>query len=132
MKVTPDSNVLIRAIIKDDPQQGEQAEAALSQAELIAITLPALCEFVWVLQKLRKTRADWIAEAIRRLTDSPRVETNRPAVAAGLALLEAGGDFADGVIAFEGRQLGGQVFLTFDKQAADLIAKTGQPVERPS
>ena len=49
------------------------------------------------------------------------VVCNTPAVLAGLALLENGGDFADGVIAFEGEQLGGQEFVTFDQQAAKLL-----------
>jgi predicted nucleic-acid-binding protein len=40
---------------------------------------------------------------------------------AGLALLEAGGDFADGAIAYEGELLGGAKFVTFDQQAAKLL-----------
>jgi hypothetical protein len=50
---------------------------------------------------------------------------DRPAVDAGLALLEAGGDFADGVIAFEGRRLGGLVFTSFDAEAVRLIEANG-------
>jgi predicted nucleic-acid-binding protein len=48
-----------------------------------------------------------------------------PAVEAGLAMLDAGGDFADGVIAFTGRQLGGNVFASFDRQAVELVSATG-------
>ena len=44
-----------------------------------------------------------------------------PAVLAGLALLDAGGDFADGVIAFEGELLGGAEFVSFDRQAVGLL-----------
>ncbi len=44
-------------------------------------------------------------------------------------MLVAGGDFADGIIAFEGRRLGGDIFVTFDKKAARLIAETGGRVE---
>jgi predicted nucleic-acid-binding protein len=51
--------------------------------------------------------------------------TNRPAVEAGLALLEAGGDFADGVMAYEGTWLGGETFISFDKQAVELLAEQG-------
>lgn len=51
--------------------------------------------------------------------------TNRPAVEAGLALLEAGGDFADGVMAYEGTWLGGETFISFDKQAVELLAGQG-------
>jgi predicted nucleic-acid-binding protein len=50
-----------------------------------------------------------------------QVVVNTPAVLAGLALLEAGGDFADGVIAFEGELLGGQEFVSFDQQAVKLL-----------
>ena len=39
------------------------------------------------------------------------VEGNRPAVEAGLAAPEAGGDFTDGVIAYEGAWLGGETFV---------------------
>jgi predicted nucleic-acid-binding protein len=52
---------------------------------------------------------------------------NRPAVEAGLAMLEAGGDFADGVIAHEGAWLGGESFVSFDKQAVELVIRQGQP-----
>jgi predicted nucleic-acid-binding protein len=45
-----------------------------------------------------------------------------------LALLEAGGDFADGVIAYESRWLGGEIFLSFDQKAAALLAAQGQTV----
>ena len=47
---------------------------------------------------------------------------NRRAVEAGLALLDAGGDFADGVIAYEGNWLGAEVFVSFDKKAVKLLA----------
>jgi predicted nucleic-acid-binding protein len=51
---------------------------------------------------------------------------NRPAVAAGLVMLDAGGDFADGIIAYEGSWLGGEIFVSFDKNAVKLIeARSG-------
>jgi predicted nucleic-acid-binding protein len=60
------------------------------------------------------------------LLAASNVEVNRPAVEAGLSVLEAGGDFADGVIAFEGRWLGGEAFLSFDKKAVALLESLGQ------
>jgi len=59
------------------------------------------------------------------LADSTTVRMDRPAVDAGLIVLEAGGDFADGVIAFEGRRLGGVVFTSFDRTAIELVAAAG-------
>jgi len=49
-----------------------------------------------------KVASDEIADAVRRLTNAANVVVNRPAVKAGLALLDAGGDFADGVICLRG------------------------------
>jgi predicted nucleic-acid-binding protein len=66
-----------------------------------------------------------IADVLRRLIDSGNVSVNRPAAQAGLAVLQAGGDFADGVIAFEGTWLGAETFLSFDKKAAKLIKAQG-------
>jgi predicted nucleic-acid-binding protein len=37
-------------------------------------------------------------------------------------VLKAGGDFADGAIAWEGRWLGGETFVSFDKKAVAKIA----------
>jgi hypothetical protein len=42
-----------------------------------------------------------------------------------MAMLEASGDFADGVIAFDGRRLGGTVFARFDREAVELIRNSG-------
>ena len=57
------------------------------------------------------------------------VVVNRPAVEAGLAVLEDGGDFADGVIAFDGDWLGGETFVSFDRKAVNLLSAQGHPVQ---
>jgi predicted nucleic-acid-binding protein len=84
-----------------------------------------LCEFVWVLLRVYNFQASDAAAAIRALLASANVKVNRPAVEAGLALLDAGGDFADGVIAYEGYWLGGETFVSFDKKAVTLLAAQG-------
>jgi predicted nucleic-acid-binding protein len=128
VKVTADTNVLVRAIMGDDPKQSRLAQAELAKADLIAIATPALCELVWVLAQGYKVPATEVAQAVRRLINSANVVTNRPAAEAGLSLLEAGGDFADGVIAFEGQWFGAETFLSFDKKAARLIEESGGAV----
>jgi predicted nucleic-acid-binding protein len=125
MKVTADTNVLIRTAVADDPEQTRLAVEALRGADVIAVTLPSLCEFVWVLARWYKFSSSQIAIAMRLLINGAQVQTDRLAVQAGLAMLDAGGDFADGVIAFEGRRLGGTVFLSFDRAAVSLIASRG-------
>lgn len=59
------------------------------------------------------------------MVGSANVVTDRPVVEAGLALLEADGDFADGAIAADDRWLGADTFLSFDKQATRLIEAQG-------
>lgn len=126
MRVAVDTNVLVRAVVCDDPAQASVAAKVLIDAELIAVALPCLCELVWVLLKVYNLQPADAANAIRALLAAANVEANRPAVEAGLLLLEAGGDFADGVIAYEGNWLGGETFVSFDKKAVALLTAQGQ------
>jgi|SRR5271166_2547655 len=128
MRITADTNILVRAAVLDDPPQGALASDLLGEAELIAVTLPALCEFAWVLRRGYRWAAPDILRFITMLLDSPSVRVDRAATQAGLAMLAMGGDFADGVIAFDGRRLGGDVFASFDRKAADLVTATGAAV----
>jgi predicted nucleic-acid-binding protein len=60
------------------------------------------------------------------LLDVGNVVVDRPAAEAGIAQLESGGDFADGAIAFEGRSLGADVFVSFDQDAVKLLQARGE------
>ncbi len=131
MKVIVDTNVLVRAAVRDDARQARIASKVLTDATVIAVALPCLCEFVWVLRKVYSLQTEDIAAAIRALLDATNVQVNRPAVEAGLSMLESNGDFADGVIAYEGTWLGGETFVSFDKQAIALLTAAGQPARLP-
>jgi predicted nucleic-acid-binding protein len=126
MKISVDTNILARAVLQDDQKQGRAASDLLKEASLIAVSLPCLCELVWILRRGAKLSKDDVASTIRDLLDAGNVVMNRPAVEAGLAILEAGGDFADGIMAFEGNWLGGETFVSFDKQAVELLKQQGQ------
>jgi predicted nucleic-acid-binding protein len=125
MKITADTNVLVRAVTEDHLHQSKAAQMALKKADVVALAIPALCELVWVLSQGYKIPSGEIAEAIRRLINGANVAVNRPAAEAGLALLDAGGDFADGVIAYEGSWLGADSFVSFDKKAVKLMEAQG-------
>jgi len=129
VKITPDTNVLLRIAVMDDEIQTAIALRALESAESIVVPLPTLCEFVWVLRQSYKRPAVEVAASLQELLASSIVETNRPAADAGIAIMLAGGDFADGVIAFEGAQSDGSTFLTFDRKAASLVKKIGVEAE---
>lgn len=125
MRITTDTNVLVRAATLDDRTQAALATDLLRDADVIAVTLPALCEFAWVLGRAYKWAAPDVRRFIVTLLSSPSVRVDRAAAEAGLAMLAAGGDFADGVIAFEGRRLGGEIFASFDRRAVELIKAQG-------
>jgi predicted nucleic-acid-binding protein len=125
VKIVPDTNVLARFIVEDEPVQARIAKARLAGADIVAIGTASLCELVWVLSKIYKRPAAEIARAIRVVVGAENVAVNQRAVEAGLAVLDAGGDFADGAIAYEGLQLGGEVFVSFDKRAVSLVKANG-------
>jgi predicted nucleic-acid-binding protein len=126
VKIAADTNILLRDVLQDDPVQSPLAKKTLQSAEFIAISVTVLCEFVWVLRQLYKKPAPEVAEAIRVMLDSPNVVMHEPTVEAGLAVLNKGGDFADGVIAYEGAWLGAEEFVSFDKQAVKLLKAQGR------
>lgn len=125
MRITADTNVLVRAAVLDDLSQAAVAADLLRGADVIAVTLAALCEFAWVLGRGYKWAAPDVFGFIETLLGSLRMRVDRAAAEAGLAILKAGGDFADGVIAFDGRRLGGTVFASFDRKAVELVAAQG-------
>ena len=48
------------------------------------------------------------------------------AVRAGIKMPDAGGDFADGVIALQDARLGGTEFVSFDRKAVRLLHSQGR------
>ncbi len=127
MTITVDTSVLLRAVLDDDEARQQAAIETLESADLVAISVQSLCEFAWVLGRGYKTARADIAASIRRMLDIGNVAVNRPAVEAGLGVLDAGGDFADGVIAYDGSWLGGETFVSFDRNSVSLIAGQGRP-----
>jgi predicted nucleic-acid-binding protein len=125
MRIAVDTNILVRAAVRDHPSQTEAAMREMDRAELLALSVPCLCEFAWVLRSVYGFRPSDIGIAIRSVLAAENVETNRPAVEAGLAMLDAGGDFADGAIAYEGKWLGGETFVSFDRKAVEMLKAQG-------
>jgi predicted nucleic-acid-binding protein len=120
-----DTNVLLRFVLGDDPKQYKLALDALEKSDAVVVTNHALCEMVWVLRSRYSVSRDNIKATIVGLRDTKNIVLDSAVVEAGLAMLEAGADFADGVIDYEGRWLGGETFVSFDKKAVTAIAKHG-------
>ena len=132
MSVIVDTNILVRFVVDDDPAQSRLARALFLTTELLVIPSVALCEAVWVLSRSYKLPLVDIADAIRRLTVAENVRVDRPTIDAGLAQIDAGGDFADGVIAYDGRGLGGETFVSFDRAAVRRLNAQGIAAKVPA
>lgn len=129
MKIIADTNILLRALLDDDAVQSPASRRALKSADQVVISRHAFCEMVWVLRQGYRMPAAQIMQAIVGYLEAGNVVTDDAAVQAGLDAMRAGADFADGVIAYEGRWLGGETFVSFDKRAVAALEKQGQRVK---
>jgi predicted nucleic-acid-binding protein len=129
LKITPDTNVLVRVIVHDNPEQMRAAQAALAGAEAVFVTIPALCEVAWVLRYRYRLSPAKVGLAVRKLIGARNVTMDRPAAEAGLKMLESGGDFADGVIAWQGAADGAETFVSFDKKAVKTLTDLGEQAQ---
>lgn len=131
MKLTLDTNILVRAIVADDEEQVESARRILAETDEVILTLPMLCELAWVLRSYYRTPREQVAFAIRGLVAADNVILDEGPVMAGLGMLDAGGDFADGVIAATGIAMGADAFVTFDRSAVKRLSAAGFPARSP-
>jgi predicted nucleic-acid-binding protein len=125
MKIIADTNLLVRMAVDDEPRQRCLAANAVAEAETVAIGRHAICEMIWVLRQSYGFSKQETAAAVQRLCGIEKVVLDRAAVEAGLKAMESGADFADGVIDYEGRWLGGEVFVSFDKKAVTAVSGQG-------
>lgn len=126
MKIIADTNLLVRLAVDDDPRQRQIASTAVREAGAVIVGRHALCELAWVLRQTYGFSRAETAGAIKRLCGIGNVVLDNAAVEAGLEAMEAGADFADGVIAYEGQWLGGEEFVSFDKKAVVALGRQGQ------
>lgn len=120
MRIAVDTNVLVRFLTWDDERQSALAAEAIEGAEVLILSTVVLCETVWVLRRAYKLPHREIAATLRDLVESRTVELDRPAVEAGLALLERGGDFADGVVLFDAKRARASRLVTFARSLRRL------------
>lgn len=92
-----DTNVVVRLIVNDDPEQVARA-AHLFEANEILIPSSVLIETEWVLSKTYDLDRATVAEAIARLIDLANVTVDEPQrIAWALSAFAEGMDFADAV-----------------------------------
>jgi predicted nucleic-acid-binding protein len=121
-----DTNVLVRYVVQDDPVQSRKAtivmERHLSEQTPGFISVVALAETVWVLERVYRLKSQQIAPVIERVlqADALVVEHEGEVAIALIALVEGSGSFADALIGAINAQAGCSRTLTFDRKALRL------------
>jgi predicted nucleic-acid-binding protein len=121
-----DTNILVRYLTQDDPLQSAQAteilERRLTPTNPGFVSVVAIVETVWVLDRAYRLRAREIATAIERLlqVEVLTIENEQEVFTAMVALKQARGSFADALIAELGARAGSTGTLTFDQKAGRL------------
>jgi predicted nucleic-acid-binding protein len=121
-----DTNVLVRYLAQDDPEQSPQAtdiiERRLSAENPGFVSIVAMVETGWVLDRAYGLDALEIAAIVERLLQAATlvVEDEQEVFAAMIALREGQGSFADAVIAGLGTKAGCSHTLAFDGRALRL------------
>lgn len=117
--IAVDTNILVRAILGDDPKQSPLARSAMENARDIMVPITVLIELAWVLKSAGWSRMQ-IHLALTTLAQQPTVHLDRAAeVQAALADFKAGpADFADYLALHQARSLGARKLLTFDRKLA--------------
>ena len=118
-----DTNVLVRYLAQDDPEQSARATQVVEQ-ELTEDTpgfigLVVLVETAWVLQRLYRASAEEIRETVTDLSGSRAILVeNRDVVARALALSKKNScGFADAIIATSAFSAGCDKVISFDRGA---------------
>jgi predicted nucleic-acid-binding protein len=121
-----DTNILLRAVLDDDPVQSPSARSLLQsfgEGRRGFVNTPVLMEFFWVLRTRYKLPRSLLARAMRGLLEVEYLEFEAlETISKALAIFESGmADFPDAVIAMRNRELGADMTFTFDQVAAKSL-----------
>jgi predicted nucleic-acid-binding protein len=121
-----DTNILVRYLTQDDLVQSAKAteilERRLTGKNPGFVSVVAMVETVWVLDRAYFLAAQEIATAIERLlqVDVLAIENEQEVFTAMVALKQGRGSFANALIAELGTRVGCTRTLTFDRKATRL------------
>ena len=121
-----DTNVLLRILLADAPHQTASAKRLISEVlereETLYVSLPVLCETIWVLQSsYRQSRAN-IAKALEAILGDSLFQiesTNNVSIALG-QYTQTNLDFPDILIGVLAKAAGCHTTMTFDRRLSRL------------
>ena len=119
-----DTNVVLRLVLNDDPQQRLRAAKVIEQARELAvtvnITLAVLLEMEWVLRSVAKMAKPQVLSVFDLLLESHDIEIDNEKVLEQALHIYANAacDFAECLFLAQYQRMGCQTMLTFDTNAA--------------
>lgn len=121
--IAVDTNVVVRYLTNDHPQQSSRARAIIDgQAVFVAVT--AMLEVEWVLRSTYGYDRSDVARALRAFGGLPTVTVEDAAIVAiALDLAEKGMDFADAL--HLGKSAHCDAFVTFDRKLIKAARTAG-------
>ncbi len=118
-----DTNVLIRYIVADDPEQTRRSRQIIDEQDVFVPTTVAM-EAEWVLRSIYHFSRTEIVDALRTFAGMPTVTIEDPeAVSVAFEHLQQGMDFADALHLLKSRHC--ESFTTFDRKFVKLARKIG-------
>ncbi|HEX3129021.1 MAG TPA: type II toxin-antitoxin system VapC family toxin [Thermoanaerobaculia bacterium] len=112
--ISLDTNVVVRVVTADDPDQLALALKVMRSAEDLWLCRTVLLEIEWVLRYTYKLSRQTVLETFIRLLGYPNLSVEEPAtVRLALDLFSEGMDFADALHLASSR--GADRFVTFDR-----------------
>ena len=121
-----DTNVLIRYLTQDDPDQSAKATRFIEHQLTVHnpgyICLVVMAETAWVLERSYRRTAIQVAEALERLlrAETLIVESEQEVFASIIAMQLGQATFADALIEELGAKVGCDHTVTFDEKASRL------------
>jgi predicted nucleic-acid-binding protein len=120
-RIVVDTNVFVRALVKEASEHGRIAEALLSSATLV-VTPTVLLEGEWVMRGIMKISRQTINQLLSAALEIGAFEFEQHAsVTVAVRAHAAGMDFADAL--HVSLTAAGETFLTFDKGLVKLAQK---------
>jgi predicted nucleic-acid-binding protein len=127
--IAADTNVIVRLLTGDEPQQTERARR-LFETETIFLPKTVLLESEWVLRRLYRLERLAINRALDDLLSLPSVRCeDEPLLRQALAWNRDGMDFADAIHLASSRTA--SRFATFDLRMIKSARTTGLAVSEP-
>jgi predicted nucleic-acid-binding protein len=120
-----DTNVLVRFLTRDDPEQARAADAVMSSLTADDpgfVATVVWVELYWVLHRAMKLDRHDVLDRIEALSISPEIHAeDLTGVSAALGAARSGADFPDALIATAASRAGCREVVSFDRRAADRL-----------